>query len=188
MTHAVLPLDVIEKYKAAPSVYNARPSGLASLMGGAIVLHHTAGTNSLQYLMGGHGVSTHRLIPRTGLRVYKMVSDKHRAWHAGVSEWGGRSDWNNFSLGFEIENTGTGLQAYTDTQYEVVAQMVAYDCALYRIEDKFVRHHKEIQSGKSDAKGWDNGRMWRRVDQIRAHFPAEWGFPLWFKAEGRTEA
>jgi N-acetyl-anhydromuramyl-L-alanine amidase AmpD len=29
-----------------------------------------------------------------------------RGWHAGVSEWGGRSDVNSFSIG--IENQGLG--------------------------------------------------------------------------------
>lgn len=39
---------------------------------------------------------------------------------------------------------------------------------------------------KNDPIGWDWARMWRRVDQIRSQWPADWDIPLWFKAGPRT--
>lgn len=176
----------IVDYPADKSVYNERPHGLQSLMGGGIVLHHTGGRDSRAFLKKGHGVSTHKLFAKNGT-IYKMVSDRHRAWHAGDSAWGGREDWNDFSLGYEIENMGNGKDPYTDMQYEAVAQSIAYDTALYHIEDKWVRRHAEVglpRGRKTDTSAnFDLKRLWARVAEIRANWPLEeWRIPLWFKA------
>jgi N-acetyl-anhydromuramyl-L-alanine amidase AmpD len=171
-----------------PRVYNARPRGDADLIGGGIVLHHTGGTNSLWWLSQWHAnpVSTHKLFNKVGW-IYKIVPDNARAWHAGASEWGGREDWNDFSLGYEIENMGDGADEYTRLQYEAVAASIAYDTALYHIGDKWVRTHREIgtpRGRKVDPVGLDLDRLWARVSEIRREWPRDWGIPLWYGWEG----
>ena len=57
-------------------------------------------------------VSAHYLVPENGdptyphlqLRVYRLVSDKQRAWHAGQSHWRGKTSLNSSSIGIEIVN------------------------------------------------------------------------------------
>ena len=179
MTIAVrVPNLTVRSIGAQRQVYDERPQGTII---SAIVLHHTGGTNSGDYLSKWHPrpVSIHKLVPKRmpggGPGHYQIVPDSMRAWHAGVSVWGGREDWNDFSIGVEIENLGDGRDPYTDEQYETVAQIVAYHCALLSISRRWVRLHREI-SGRTEGKtdpdvSFDLARMWRRVDEIEANWP-----------------
>ena len=70
--------------------------------------------------INGLEVSAHLLIRRNG-DVVQFVPFNQRAWHAGVSEFCGRTACNDFSIGIELE--GTDSLAYTDIQYEVLSQV-----------------------------------------------------------------
>ncbi|WP_444994528.1 1,6-anhydro-N-acetylmuramyl-L-alanine amidase AmpD [Aliikangiella sp. IMCC44359] len=59
-------------------------------------------------------VSSHLYIKRDGLVVQFVALDK-RAWHAGISEYKGRKNCNDFSIGIELE--GTDDLEYTNSQY-----------------------------------------------------------------------
>lgn len=59
-------------------------------------------------------VSAHCLIDRNG-RITQFVSFAERAWHAGQSEYQGRANCNDFSVGIELE--GADDVPYTDAQY-----------------------------------------------------------------------
>ena len=50
-------------------------------------------------------VSAHYLIGRDG-RVWQMVDEQQRAWHAGAGDWQGRGDVNSRSIGIELDNDG----------------------------------------------------------------------------------
>lgn len=65
--------------------------------------------------LAGIRVSAHCVIFRNGL-IRQYVPFHLRAWHAGVSEFDGRQNCNDFSIGIELE--GTEHQAYTDAQYQ----------------------------------------------------------------------
>ena len=65
-------------------------------------------------------VSAHVLIDRLG-RLTQYVSFNKRAWHAGRSEFQGRSCCNDYSIGIELE--GTDEQAYTDEQYQSLLEL-----------------------------------------------------------------
>lgn len=58
-------------------------------------------------------VSSHYLIDEKG-NIYYLVDEEKRAWHAGESQWMGRSDVNSFSIGIEISNRNG--QPYTKEQ------------------------------------------------------------------------
>ena len=71
-----------------------------------IVIHYTALSsisNSLKHLCSKKNkVSSHYLISQEG-KIYSLVSEKKRAWHAGQSYWRGNTDINSISVGIEID-------------------------------------------------------------------------------------
>ena len=79
-----------------------------------LVMHYTAldYQDSLTALVDEGGLSSHYLIPEshdpsypdTQLKVIQLVDETSRAWHAGSSEWQGRNDLNDQSIGIEIVN------------------------------------------------------------------------------------
>ena len=61
------------------------------------------------YYQGIRGlkVSAHFVIRRSG-RTQQFVSCDARAWHAGVSQWRGRDNCNDWSIGIELEGLEGG--------------------------------------------------------------------------------
>ena len=82
-----------------------------------VVIHFTAidFDTSLRVLTerSSRPVSSHYLIPepndasygRARLKVYELVPETRRAWHAGVSHWRGKTGLNDQSIGIELVNT-----------------------------------------------------------------------------------
>ena len=62
----------------------------------------------------GLTVSAHLFIDRRG-GITQFVSFNDRAWHAGVSQFDGRENCNDFSIGIELE--GSDDCAYSEAQY-----------------------------------------------------------------------
>ena len=62
------------------------------------------------------------LIRRDG-ELVQYVPFGERAWHAGASQYRGRSECNDFSIGIELE--GTDEVPYTDAQYEALVSLAA---------------------------------------------------------------
>ena len=60
-------------------------------------------------------VSSHYFIDRQG-QIIRFVADEKRAWHAGISRFGGRDNCNDFSLGIELE--GDDSSAFSEIQYQ----------------------------------------------------------------------
>lgn len=73
-------------------------------------------------------VSAHCLIRRDG-EIVQYVPFNKRAWHAGVSCYQGRERCNDFSIGIELE--GTDTLAYTDVQYQQLANITRALIELY---------------------------------------------------------
>ena len=77
-----------------------------------VVVHYTSASleRSLQLLTHGD-VSSHYLIgDDNNATIYKLMDENQRAWHAGESQWQGRTWLNPSSIGIEIVNPG-----YKDT-------------------------------------------------------------------------
>ncbi|WP_313409394.1 N-acetylmuramoyl-L-alanine amidase [Stutzerimonas kunmingensis] len=72
-----------------------------------IILHYTSTDlpRSLQ-LLSGRDVSSHYLIAESPATIYRLVDENRRAWHAGESEWNGRTWLNATSIGIELVNRG----------------------------------------------------------------------------------
>lgn len=70
-------------------------------------------------------VSAHYVVDEAG-RIYSLVPEEHRAWHAGASTWEGEGDVNNRAIGVEIVNGGHdfGLPDFTDAQIDSVIALL----------------------------------------------------------------
>ena len=94
-------------------------------------------------------VSSHVLIRRTG-EILQFVPFHKRAWHAGVSQFQGRSQCNDFSIGIELE--GADDIAYEKLQYEKLAELVKVMLATYPdiTRDKILGHSEIAPDRKTD--------------------------------------
>lgn len=90
-----------------------------------IVLHYTGmqdGVSALQQLTNPMAeVSSHYLIWEDG-RIFQLVPESARAWHAGRGQWGRDTDINSCSIGIEIVNGGHdyGLPDFPAEQIDAV--------------------------------------------------------------------
>jgi N-acetylmuramoyl-L-alanine amidase len=79
----------------------------------SIVIHYTAGTSgesSANWLAEPAAkVSAHVVIDRSG-KIFQVIPFNRVAWHAGQSAYAGRTGFNAFSLGIELDNAGYLLQ------------------------------------------------------------------------------
>lgn len=133
-----------------------------------IVLHATAGTNSLNWLSttspDNNPVSIHRLIAKDGT-IYKIVSDEHVAYHAGPAVVGRlpttSQNINNWSLGIELENLNDGHDPYPDRQLDACVLQVAEWIGMYGFIP--IVAHTWIQSNKRDPAGFDWPEFYRRL-------------------------
>lgn len=70
-------------------------------------------------------VSAHYVVDEDG-KIYSLVPEEHRAWHAGASSWEGEGDVNARSIGVEIVNGGHdfGLPDFAPRQIDAVIALV----------------------------------------------------------------
>lgn len=68
-------------------------------------------------------VSVHYVLSKKG-RVYRMVNDKHIAWHAGISKWGKDINLNSNSIGIELVNNGK--EGYPKKQINKLVLLIKY--------------------------------------------------------------
>lgn len=96
-------------------------------------------------------VSAHLLIRRDGHLVQFVPFDR-RAWHAGVSEYAGRSACNDFSIGIELE--GTDTTPYTPSQYRRLVAVSALLLRHYpRMSPDRIAGHCDIAPGRKTDPG-----------------------------------
>lgn len=94
-----------------------------------VVIHHTAMRTAEAALARlsdpAAEVSSHYLVAEDG-RVWRLVEEEARAWHAGVGSWRGEDDINSRSIGIELANAGPldGFPPFPE------AQMVALEALL----------------------------------------------------------
>ncbi|GIU27362.1 N-acetyl-anhydromuranmyl-L-alanine amidase [Shewanella schlegeliana] len=99
----------------------------------------------------GLEVSAHFLIRRDG-ELVQYVSCDSRAWHAGVSEFDGRQNCNDFAIGIELE--GTDDVAYSDEQYQRLIELTHSLFTHYPALNKDrVTGHSDIAPGRKTDPG-----------------------------------
>ncbi|MDP7358879.1 MAG: 1,6-anhydro-N-acetylmuramyl-L-alanine amidase AmpD, partial [Pseudomonadales bacterium] len=96
-------------------------------------------------------VSSHLFIERDGA-ITQFVSFDDRAWHAGQSQFSGRDNCNDYSIGIELEGTDTA--PYSDAQYEQLAAVTECLKRHYRmITDERITGHEDIAPGRKTDPG-----------------------------------
>jgi N-acetylmuramoyl-L-alanine amidase len=113
-----------------------------------IVIHHTASNNGagdLAHMRDPKAeVSAHYMLDRDG-KIYQLVGDSKRAWHAGAGELHGvPTDVNGRSIGIEIVNDGSGKTAFTEAQYKSLTQLVGYLKQEYKVPMNNIVGHKDV--------------------------------------------
>jgi len=110
-------------------------------------------------------VSAHCLIRRDGEIIQYVPFDK-RAWHAGVSHYQGRERCNDFSIGIELE--GTDTLAYTEAQYQQLAQLTALLIERYPQIAQHMTGHSDIAPVRKTDPGpaFDWNHFHQHVNQI----------------------
>ena len=99
----------------------------------------------------GVTVSAHFFIRRTG-EVIQFVSVDQRAWHAGVSEFQGEENCNDFSLGVEME--GTDESPYETLQYQALVGLTKDLMVEYPdIISNRITGHSDIAPGRKTDPG-----------------------------------
>lgn len=145
-----------------------------------IIMHSTGGIDSRDWLSkwnkkvpasDQNDVSIHYLVQRDG-RVYKVIPEQHRAWHAGVGVMpDGERDPNSWSLGIELEHLNE--PSYTDAQLDSAAELVAALMAQYGITGEHVVSHASVAlppGRKIDPVNFDWGDFWNRILHVNTNY------------------
>ena len=141
-----------------------------------IVLHYTEqdsveqSLDTLRSRNSGGRVSSHYLLGKDG-KIYQLVSDTQRAWHAGQSWWGGVTDVNSLSIGIELDNNG--FEPFPDVQIDSLIVLLRDLTQRLRIPPTQVIGHSDL----APTRKIDPGPLfpWKRL--------ADAGFGVW-PAEG----
>jgi N-acetylmuramoyl-L-alanine amidase len=137
-----------------------------------VVIHATqqssveASLDTLRSRNPGGRVSAHYLVGRDG-RIYQLVDEQRRAWHAGGGRWGTITDLNSASIGIELDNDGASV--FPEAQIEALLVLLEDVCARQEIPKTQVIGHADLAP-------------WRKTDP-GPHFPwkrlAAAGFGRW---------
>jgi len=90
-------------------------------------------------------VSAHYLIAEDG-RVFQMVDEAKRAWHAGAGSWGACRDINSHSLGIELANTSA--EPFAEPQLAALDGLLAQLLKDWQISPTHVLGHSDIAPGR----------------------------------------
>ena len=118
-----------------------------------IVLHYTSTdlARSLKILTEQQ-VSSHYLIAEQPATVYRLVDENNRAWHAGQSEWQGRTWLNSSSIGIEMVNRGFVVDAqgkkhwqpWSEPQIEALIVLLKDIMQRHNLSAKHIVGHSDI--------------------------------------------
>lgn len=112
-------------------------------------------------------VSAHYLIANNG-KLYQLVEDNQRAWHAGVGSWQGMTDINSVSIGIELDNNGS--EPFEERQILSLIRLLDDLCKRFNIpRDAIIGHADLAPSRKSDP---SRHFPWQRLAQA--------GFGQWY--------
>jgi N-acetylmuramoyl-L-alanine amidase len=139
-----------------------------------LVLHYTGmrtGPEALDRLRDPEAkVSSHYMVEEDG-RIFRLVPEERRAWHAGVSYWKGERNINGVSIGVEIVNPGHefGYRPFPDAQIAAVIALVGDIRSRWMIPDDRIVGHADVAPARKE----DPGELfpWKRL--------AEAGHGLW---------
>ncbi|RMT57334.1 N-acetylmuramoyl-L-alanine amidase [Pseudomonas coronafaciens pv. atropurpurea] len=144
---------ILTACSSGPKLDTSHPSANFDNRVQYVVMHYTSTSmeRSLQLLTHGE-VSAHYLIgDDKQATIYKLVDENARAWHAGESEWEGRTWLNSSSIGIEIVNpgfkdtpTGRLWYPYTEAQVQSITVLLKDIVKRNKIDPRHVIGHSDI--------------------------------------------
>ena len=160
--------------------FGARPDGIVIDM---LVIHYTGmrtGATALKWLCDPAAeVSAHYLIEEDG-RLFRLVDEAERAWHAGAGLWRGDSNINDRSIGIELVNPGHeyGYRPFPAAQMAALIGLAGDILARHPIPAQNVVGHSDVAPMRKQ----DPGELfdWRAL--------AAAGIGAWPDAPGDGEA
>lgn len=141
-----------------------------------IVLHYTAMKSAeaaLERLCDAQvEVSAHYLICEKG-RIWRMVDEEMRAWHAGAGRWGDVTDVNSRSIGIELANRGD--HAFPEPQMCALEALMQGIMGRWDVPPERVIAHSDMAPGRK----FDPGRRfdWARLARAGLSVWSEPGEP-----------
>ncbi|OXE36245.1 MAG: N-acetylmuramoyl-L-alanine amidase [Phenylobacterium zucineum] len=123
-----------------------------------VVLHYTGmqtGEEALTRLRDPAAkVSSHYLVEEDG-RIFHLVPEARRAWHAGVSFWKGETDINGRSIGIELVNPGHewGYRAFPQAQIRAVTALVGDIRTRWMIDNGGIIGHADVAPDRKEDPG-----------------------------------
>lgn len=142
----------------------------------AIVLHYTGmqtGDAALERLRDPSAkVSAHYMVEEDG-RLFRLVPEERRAWHAGRGSWRGETDMNAASIGIEIVNPGHefGYRDFPAAQIEAVLALLDEIRGRWTIPDARIIAHSDLAPDRKQDPG--ERFPWKTLAQA--------GHGLWFE-------
>jgi len=90
-----------------------------------------------------HQVSAHYLIDEKG-KIYSLVAEHKRAWHAGKSFWQGQTGLNHNSIGIELCSPSLGQTPYPMRQISALIRLCKHLKRKYHIKKQNILAHSDI--------------------------------------------
>ena len=134
----------INKYKS-PNFNNRKKGSSIDY----IIIHYTAletDNSAISYLTDKKNkVSCHFLISKSG-KVYNLVNESKRAWHAGKSRWNNLTDINSYSIGIELDYLGLNKKNnnYSTIQIQSLIKLLKFLIKKYKIDKSNILGHSDI--------------------------------------------
>lgn len=157
---------IAEGYTTLPSVHWHPSPNRGARRGGArpdiLLLHFTkmaTAEAALERLCAPEAnVSCHYLIAEDG-RLWHLVDERERAWHAGLGRWGDVGEVNSRSIGIELANRGT--HPFPEPQMRVLEGLMRGIMARWHIPAERVIGHSDMAPDRKNDPGphFD----WRRL-------------------------
>ena len=99
-------------------------------------------------------VSTHYMIDENG-KIFQLVKENKRAWHAGKSFWQGITDINSHSIGIELVNLGHefGYHPFPLKQMKSLEKLAKKILARHKIPSYQVLGHSDIAPDRKQDPG-----------------------------------
>jgi N-acetylmuramoyl-L-alanine amidase len=123
-----------------------------------VLLHYTGmptGPEALARLRDPEAkVSAHYLIEEDG-RVFSLVPESRRAWHAGRSFWKGDRDINAVSIGVELVNPGHewGYRPFPEPQVAALIDLLDDIRSRWTITDGRILGHSDVAPARKEDPG-----------------------------------
>lgn len=135
--------------------WDARPPGTPI---DTLILHYT-GMPTAQAALDrlcdpAARVSSHYLVEEDGA-VWRLVEERRRAWHAGVSCWRGHAALNDRSVGIEIVNPGHewGYRPFPALQMAAVCELCLGILGRHPIPARNVVGHSDVAPDRKEDPG-----------------------------------